>query len=76
METNPEHLNLEDHHFQNLLHQHVQVPPKNIPKSPFPRIDLGGLNTTQLHPEWVAHHILNEQGKKQSLDDLLKGSSS
>ena len=57
------------------LQQKVKVPPKIIPKAPFPRIELGGLSATQLHPEWVAHHIFDEQGKKQSLDNLLKGSS-
>ena len=64
VETNPEHFNLGDHHFQNLLRQRVQVPPKIIPKSPFLHIDLGGLNLAQLHPEWVAHHIFDEQDKK------------
>ena len=51
--------------FNNFLQQKVTVPPKIIPRAPFPRIDLGGLSATQLHPEWVAHHIFDEQGKKQ-----------
>ena len=65
-----------DDTFQQLLLQKVQVPPTTVQGSPFPKINLGGLSSSQLHPEWLTYHIFDDQGCKQSLDDLLSGSSS
>ena len=51
---------------------HFPQRPHIIPRAPFPKI----WNPVPSHiwnPSMVAYHIFNKEGKKQSIDDLIKG---
>ena len=58
--------------FGNFLKTTVKIP-TIIPRSPFPQIATN-LSNSQMHdPNWLAHHIFDEKGIKQSIDNLLAG---
>ena len=71
----PNKIRLDDS-FEQLLKQKVRVPPKIAQGSPFPEINPGDTSLPKPHPKWLAYHIFDNQGQRQSLDDLLTGSSS
>ena len=61
--------------FTNFLKTSVTVP-TIIPRSPFPRITTNLPNSKMHNPNWLAYHIFDERGKKQSIDNLLAGPDS
>ena len=47
--------------------------PKFVPRAPLPRMNFGGLHPFAFNPQWVVNHIFGGDGKKLSIDDLLRG---
>eukprot|EP00957_Ditylum_brightwellii_P032727 2480526-Ditylum_brightwellii.AAC.1 len=47
--------------------------PHIIPASPFLKIYALAPSNMMIHPAWVVQHIIDDNGKKQTIDDLFKG---
>eukprot|EP00957_Ditylum_brightwellii_P204333 15338712-Ditylum_brightwellii.AAC.1 len=56
------------------LPSHVPPPPRVVPQAPFPRLAKTSINyQQQSHPAWYCNHIFDNNGQKQSIDQLLAG---
>ena len=60
---------------QNSTTHTMQLRPRLIPGLPFPRISIPN-STHQYSPELVSQHIFDSNGKKQSINNHLKGEDS
>jgi len=53
--------------------QYPHALPRVIPWVPFSCICSGAPTGIMHHPTWVAQHLFDDHGKRQTIDDLLKG---